>query len=76
MFPAHRYSFFFRLTCKVLKFAFFFAVGLEFVYMLSVSFGAMVLAWAIGAIVQQWIVQVLVLLLAWMFVAVSIEGLR
>jgi hypothetical protein len=76
MFPANRYSLFFRLTCKVMAFILFFAVGLLFACMFSVSFGGTAIVLAIGAIAQQWILPILSLLMAWIFVAVSVEALR
>ena len=76
MFPANRYSLFFRLTCKVMAFILFFAVGLLFACMFSVSFGGVSIVLAIGAIAQQWIMPLMSLLMAWIFLAVSVEGLR
>jgi hypothetical protein len=76
MFPANRYGWFFRLTCKVIGFTFFFAMGLLFACMFSVSFGGMAIVLAIGAIAQQWMMPILLILLALVFVAVSIEALR
>lgn len=76
MFPANRYGYFFRFTCKVIAFAFFFAVGLLFAYMFSVSLGGVDIAVFIGAIVQQSILPISAFLLAWLFVAVSVEALR
>jgi hypothetical protein len=76
MFPANRYGFFFRFTCKAMAFVCFFAVGLLFACTFSASFGAMAIVLAIGAIAQQWILPILTLLMAWMFIAVSIEALR
>jgi len=76
MFSANRYGYFFRFTCKVMTFVFFFAVGLLFAYMFSVSLGGVDIAAFIGAIVQQSILPISAFLLAWLFVAVSVEALR
>jgi regulator of protease activity HflC (stomatin/prohibitin superfamily) len=76
MFSTNRYGWFFRLTCKVMGFTLFFAVGLLFACMFSVSFGGVAIVLAIGAIAQQWILPILALLMAWIFVAVSVEALR
>ena len=76
MFPANRYGWFFRLTCKVIGFTLFFTVGLLFACLFSVSFGGFAIVLAIGAIAQQWLLPIFSLLMAWMFLAVSVEALR
>jgi hypothetical protein len=75
MFPASRYSFFFRFTYKVIAFTFFFAVGIMFTCMVSTSFGAVTVALIIGAIVQKWILPIFLLMIVWIFIAVLVEAL-